>query len=319
MKVVALAGGVGGAKLADGFAKILQPGELTIVVNTGDDFKYFGLAISPDLDTVCYTLAGMANPNTGWGQNDETWNTLTQLKLLDAPTWFSLGDRDLATHLERTRLLNNGIKLSEITKAFCDKWGVAHNILPMTDDKVATKIYDTNGRKLDFQEYFVQHRWQPEIRRIEFEGISEAQPSVAVMDCIKQADLVVLCPSNLYVSIDPILKLPGLLDLLIHKIVIAVSPIVGDQAIKGPLAKMIHEISGGKVSAIFPAEYYHRLSILDGYVLDNTDKELVPEIERQGIICKGTNIVMKSTSDRVQLAEDILALGRLMLMRSRNP
>ncbi len=189
----------------------------------------------------------------------------------------------------------------------------------MTNDIVATKVYDTKGRKLDFQEYFVQHQWQPKVKKVEIEGVLDAKPAPGVLESVKEADLVVICPSNTYVSIDPIIRIPGILECLSTKTVIAVSPIVGQKAVKGPLAKMILELTGECPSARFAANYYHQLSILDGYVLDTVDTDLMPEIERWGIICKDTNSIMKSTSDRARLAEDILALGRLMLMRRNNP
>lgn len=319
MKVVVLAGGVGGAKLVDGLARIIEPEDLTVIVNTGDDFELFGLSISPDLDSVCYTLAGLSNPVTGWGIRDETWNTLNQLKLLGGPVWFNMGDKDLATNLERTRLLRSGLPLSEVTKHFCQKWEIKHTILPMTDQKVATKIIDTTGRKLDFQEYFVQNRWEPIIQSIEFSGIEQAEPAPAVLESIADCDLIIICPSNPYVSIDPILKIPGMTKSMLEKTVIAVSPIIGGQAVKGPLAKMIQELEAVSPSAIIPAKFYHQGSVLTGYILDSADSKLIPEIERWGIICKVVNTLMLSTSDRVRLAEDVLALGRLMLRRRSNP
>ena len=183
-----------------------------MIVNTGDDFEFFGLSISPDLDSVSYTLAGLANPVTGWGIKDETWNTLNQLKSLGGPVWFNMGDKDLATHLERTRLLHDGLPLSEITKHFCQKWDIQHSILPMSDQKVATKIIDKSGNKLEFQEYFVQNRWEPVVEHIEFEGIEQAKPAPGVLELIADCDLVIICPSNPYVSIDPILKIKGLME-----------------------------------------------------------------------------------------------------------
>lgn len=317
MKVVALAGGVGGAKLVEGLARILEPDDLTIIVNTGDDFRFSGLAISPDLDTVCYTLAGVANQVTGWGLKDESWNTLNQLKKLGAPAWFNLGDKDLATHIERSRLLENALPLSEITRLFCEKWGIQHPVIPMTDDKISTKIYDSIGRKLDFQEYFVKYHWEPKIVKIEFEGITHAKPAPGVLESIMASDLVVICPSNPYVSIDPILKLVGVQQLLVEKKVLAVSPIIGGQAVKGPLAKMIKELDGKDASADFAAKFYHEGSILNGYVLDTVDKKLNHEIERWGIICKAVETMMLSTRDRVRLAEDVLSLGRQMLKEEK--
>lgn len=319
MKIVALAGGVGGAKLVEGLLKITEPADLTVIVNTGDDFEFFGLSISPDLDSVGYAVTGLANPVTGWGIKDDTWNTFNQLKWLGAPVWFNIGDKDLAIHLERTRLLRSGYTLTEVTKHLCQVGEVKHTILPMTDQKVATKIIDNTGKTLDFQEYFVQKRWEPIIQRIEFEGIEKAKPAPGVMEAITACDLVIICPSNPYVSIDPILKVPGILSGLEDKTVIAISPIIGGKAIKGPLAKMIQELDGVIPSAIHPAMFYHRYSCLTGYVLDSIDSNLIPEIERWGIICKAVNTVMVSISDRVRLAEDALALGQLLLRRRNIP
>lgn len=319
MKVVVLAGGVGGAKLVEGLARIIEPEDMTVIVNTGDDFEFYGLYISPDLDSVCYTMAGLSNPVTGWGIKDESWNTLNQLRSLGGPVWFNMGDKDLATHLERTRLLSSGMSLSEVTKHFCQKWEIKHTILPMTDQRVATKIIDKTGRKLDFQEYFVQNRWEPIIQRIEFLGIEQAKPAPGVLESIAECDLVIICPSNPYVSIEPILKIPEIIKPIMEKTVIAVSPIIGSQAVKGPLAKMIQEIESITPSAVQPAKFYNQFSILTGYILDVTNSQLIPEIERWGIICKAVNTLMLSTSDRVRLAEDVLALGRLMLRRRNNP
>jgi LPPG:FO 2-phospho-L-lactate transferase len=319
MKVVALAGGVGGAKLADGLARILPPGDLTIIVNTGDDFVYHGLSISPDLDTVCYTLAGLSNPETGWGQRDETWKVFEQLRSLGAPSWFRLGDKDMATHLERTRLLAEGKPLSMITRRLCEKWGVQHFVIPMTNHQVATRIKDKTGRILDFQEYFVKYKWEPEVDRVIFDGIEQASPCEEAIDALNTCELVIICPSNPYVSIIPILALPGVVDILRKKPVIAVSPIIGGKAVKGPLAKMIREIDGVEPSALFVADYYNRMSILKGFVLDHNDHEQLQEIERWGIIIKEVNTLMLSTSDRIRLAEESLALGRQMLRRNNHP
>jgi len=214
MKVVALAGGVGGAKLVEGLARVLPPADLTIIVNTGDDFQYHGLSISPDLDTVCYTLAGLSNPETGWGLRNETWTVFDQLKSIGAPSWFRLGDKDLATHLERTRLINEGVPLSRITKLFCEKWGVQTTVLPMTDHRVATRIIDKSGSIYEFQEYFVKFKCEPEVARVIFDGIESASVCAGAIDALNKCELVVICPSNPYVSIQPILALPGALEIL---------------------------------------------------------------------------------------------------------
>ena len=315
MKVVALAGGVGGAKLAEGLAQLLPPEDLTIIVNTGDDFYNYGLAISPDLDTVCYTLAGKANPSTGWGLMDESWNTLEQLKKLGDPVWFKMGDKDLATHLERTRLLKGGEPLSAITKQFCRAWGIRHSILPMTDDRLATIVIDDTGRELDFQEYFVKYHWEPKVRLIRFNGAEKALPAPGVLESVQKCDLVIICPSNPFVSIDPILALPGILPMMQQKTIISVSPIIGGQAVKGPLAKMIMELTGELPSADFIARYYYERGILSGYILDEHDDCLTSQIRGWGIICAVTDTLMPDKKNRARVAEITFNLG-VQLRRS---
>src|SRR5512133_2119051 len=205
MKIVALAGGVGGAKLADGLAKVLPPENLTVIVNIGDDFDLFGLRICPDLDTVCYTLAGLANPETGWGRVGETWNVIESAAKLGGPDWFHLGDQDLGTHLERTRRLKAGQTLSQITKDFCKAWGIAQTVLPMSDQPVRT-IVETEEGDLAFQEYFVHRRCEPRVKGFRFEGLAGAEPAPGAREAIQSADAVIICPSNPWVSIDPILR-----------------------------------------------------------------------------------------------------------------
>lgn len=306
LKVVALAGGVGGAKLADGLAQILPASDLTIVVNTGDDFRYMGLAICPDLDTVCYTLAGMENSQTGWGRRDETWNVQASLSALTNSNWFQLGDRDLATHLLRTDLIGQGIPLSEITQILCQNWGVACQVLPMTDQSVQTKIETDKGEQLDFQEYFVHQKWQPVVRKVHFSGSTSAQTARGVLEAIRSADVVVICPSNPLVSIDPILSIPGIKDTVMTKPVIGVSPIVGGAAVKGPLAKMIQEMFQVDPSADWVAAYYQQQIRLDAFVIDEVDSVAVPAINRQGIICSAVPSIMKTRDERLRLAETVL-------------
>jgi LPPG:FO 2-phospho-L-lactate transferase len=224
MKIVALAGGVGGAKLADGLAHALAPEDLTIIVNTGDDFEYLGLSICPDLDTVCYTLAGLANPETGWGRKDDTFLALENVRRLGGPAWFNIGDRDLGTHLERTRRLREGQCLSEITRSFCKAWSVPQTILPMSDQAVRTIVNTDEYGELAFQEYFVHLRCEPKVKGFRFNGIDQAQPAPGVIEAVNPADAIILCPSNPWVSIDPILAVPGIRDSLKGKPVIAVSP-----------------------------------------------------------------------------------------------
>lgn len=302
MKIVALAGGVGGAKLTDGLAHLLPPENLTIVVNTGDDFEHLGLYICPDLDTVCYTLAGLANPKTGWGRRDETFHVLENLGELGGPDWFRLGDRDLATHIERTRCLHENQPLSQITHEFCHKWGVRHPILPMSDQPVRTIVNTTEHGEMAFQEYFVHQKCKPKVKGFRFAGIETAQPSPGVLDALNQADAVVICPSNPWVSIDPILAIAGIRTALAKKIVVAVSPLIGGRTVKGPAAKMYNEL-GIQPSALAITRHYEE--ILAGFVLDHVDKNIARNISIPTIV---TNILMKNTDDRRRLAQDVLNL-----------
>lgn len=302
MKIVALAGGVGGAKLVDGLAQLLPPENLTIVVNTGDDFEHLDLYISPDLDTVCYTLAGLANPETGWGRRQETFHLLENLQKLGGPDWFRLGDRDFATHIERTRRLRESQPLSQITRDFCRAWGVQHSILPMSDQPVRTMVDTTEDGELAFQEYFVHRKCEPKVKGFRFAGIETARPAPGVLEAINQADAVVICPSNPWVSIDPILAMAGLRSAIAAKYVVAVSPIIGRQTIKGPAAKMYIEL-GVQPSALAVARHYGKL--LSGFLLDKVDANLVQNIS---IPTLATNILMKNQDVRRRLAQDVLNL-----------
>ena len=301
MKIVTLAGGVGGAKLADGLAQLLPPENLTIVVNTGDDFEHLGLYISPDLDTVCYTLAGLANPETGWGRREETFHVLENLQELGGPDWFRLGDRDLATHIERTRRLREGQSLSLITRDFCQAWGVRQPVLPMSDQPVRTMV-DTEDGELAFQEYFVHRKCEPKVKRFRFAGIATAKPATGVLEAIEHADGIVVCPSNPWVSIDPILAVAGIRSALAAKLVVAVSPIIGGQTVKGPAAKMYTEL-GVQPSALAITCHYGK--ILSGFVLDRVDAKFAQNISIPTCV---TNILMKNQDDRRSLAQDVLNL-----------
>ena len=298
MKLVAFAGGVGGAKLAHGIAQILPPEDLTVIVNTGDDFDHYGLYICPDLDTVCYTLAGMANPETGWGRVDETWNVIENAANLGGPDWFRLGDKDLGTHLERTRRLKEGHSLSEITHDFCKAWGIKHTVLPMSDQPVRTMV-DTDEGELAFQEYFVHRRCEPRVKGFRFDNVDKTEPAPGAKEAIQSADAVVFCPSNPWVSIDPILRV--IKD--IYKPIFAVSPIIGGQAVKGPAAKMYNEL-GIEPSAYAVANHYRNL--LTGFVMDKTDSQLIESVRGFNIQTYVTNTLMKSHEDRKQLAGEIL-------------
>lgn len=312
MNVVALAGGVGGARLADGLAQVLPPENLTVVVNTGDDFEHLGLYICPDLDTVCYTLAGIANPQTGWGRVNETWHVLESLGELAGPTWFRLGDRDLGTHLLRSHRLQRGDALSEITRDFCRAWGIEVNVLPMSDQPVRTKVFTEQG-ELDFQEYFVRQACQPRVSGFRFEGADEACPTPGVLEALLKADLVVICPSNPWVSIQPILAVPGIISRVQRSRVVAVSPIIGDQTVKGPAAKMFAEM-GIAPSAVAVARQYS--SFLDGFVVDQQDHTLKPKIEVLGIAPYLTDILMRDRMGRCRLAEEVLEFGRSLREKS---
>lgn len=303
MRIVALAGGVGGAKLVDGLAQILPADQLSVIVNTGDDFEHFGLRICPDIDTVCYTLAGMANIATGWGRVEETWQVLEEIKRLGGPTWFNLGDRDLATHLERTRRLSLGESLSEITRAFCDAWNIHARIYPMTDQPVKTMVMTRDEGELAFQDYFVARRCEPIVTGFRFAGIESAQPAPAVLEVLEAADAVILAPSNPWVSIGPILALRGVQEILRRKKTIAISPLIGGKALKGPAAKMYAEL-GMTPSASVVAEHYR--SFLTGYMMDYADAKETLEIGRWGIILSVTDIVMSDVPDRRRLAQEAL-------------
>ncbi len=309
MKIVALAGGVGGAKLADGLAQVLDPADLTVVVNTGDDFEHFGLSISPDLDTVCYTLAGLANPDTGWGLAGETWNALEAAKTLGGPGWFSLGDRDLGTHLERTRRLQAGKSLSAITADFCRAWGVRPRVLPMSDQPVRT-IVQTDEGDLPFQRYFVERVCEPQVNGFHFAGLKKAVPAPGAMEALEAANLVVVCPSNPWVSIAPILAIPKLSAALAGKPVVAVSPIIGGKAVKGPAAKMFAEL-GIEPSALAVAHYYG--SLLAGLVIDEIDAAQKEQIRELGIMPLVAPTLMKDRADRVRLATTVLDFGKRLL------
>jgi LPPG:FO 2-phospho-L-lactate transferase len=305
MKIVALAGGVGGAKLADGLVQLLSPQDLTIVVNTGDDFEHLGLYISPDLDTVCYTLAGLANPDTGWGRRAETFHALENIQKLGGPDWFHLGDQDLATHLERTRRLQEGQALNQVTRDFCQAWGVWHTVLPMSDQPVRTIVDTTEYGELAFQEYFVHQKCEPKVKGFRFAGVESAKPAPGVLEAIEKADAVVICPSNPWVSIDPILAVAGIRSALAAKRIVAVSPIIGGQTVKGPAAKMYTEL-GILPSALAVAEHYRGL--LYGIVIDTVDSGLKNNVQRLNVKALATNTLMKTQDDRRRLAQDVLNL-----------
>lgn len=308
-RCLALSGGVGGAKLALGLSKLLPPEDLLVVANTGDDFEHLGLLICPDIDTVTYTLAGVANPETGWGRADEGWRFMEALEALGGETWFRLGDRDLALHVERRRRLDAGESLSDVTAAIARQLGVAIRIAPMSDQPVRT-IVETPDGPLIFQHYFVREQCAPNVTGFRFEGAESATPSRAFADALDGGvDAVVICPSNPFISIDPILAVPGVADAIRRcgAPVVAVSPIVGGQAIKGPTAKMMSELGlPGDAAAI--ARHYDGL--IDGFVLDTCDAAHADAVEALGLSVLVTGTVMKTLDDKTRLAREVLDFTR---------
>ena len=308
--ILALAGGVGGAKLANGLAQALAPHDLTLVVNTGDDFTHLGLHISPDLDTVMYTLAGLANPDTGWGLAGESWNFMAALERIGGETWFKLGDRDLATHIERTRRMAAGESLSDVTADLCRRLGIAVRVAPMSDAPLRT-VVDTADGTLSFQDYFVRQQARPRAVAVRFEGAAQAPPSPALDAAFADPDLaaIVICPSNPILSVRPILEVAGLRARLEARRapLVAVSPLVGGKALKGPAAKLMAEL-GFEATAAGVAAYYGDL--LDGFVIDTIDAALAPAIEDAGPRVLVTQTVMRSPADQAALAGAVVAFAR---------
>jgi len=313
-RYLALCGGVGGAKLALGLSRLLAPEALSIVVNTGDDFEHLGLSICPDIDTVTYTLAGLAHPVQGWGRGDESWAALDELEHLGGPTWFRLGDKDLGLHLTRRALLDQGLGLSAVTAHIARGFGISHEIAPMSDGRVRTMI-DTDRGSLPFQHYFVRERCAPAVRHIEYAGAIDSLPSPALQRALADPQLaaVIICPSNPYLSIDPILALPGVRDSLrrLSAPVIAVAPIVGTTAIKGPTAKIMRDL-GVAPSALTVARHYE--DILHGYVIDSGDAAAFGRLDSKLplLVC---DIVMRSLADKVALAHRCLDFAAELAVR----
>ena len=305
--VAALSGGIGGAKLALGLYRVLPPDSLTVACNTGDDFEHLGLSVSPDLDTVMYTLAGIANPETGWGRANETWTFMAALAQLGGETWFRLGDADLATHVERTRRLAAGESLSAISNDFCRRLAVRARVVPMCDQPVRTVVHTENG-VLPFQRYFVERRCEPEVRGFEFQGATEASPTPALLEAFasERLEAVVICPSNPFISIDPILAVPGMRAAIAacRAPVMAVSPLIGGRAVKGPTAKMMAEL-GRPTSATAVAEPYG--GWLDGFVVDSADAAEAQAIDLPFLV---TRTLMASEDDKRTLAAEVLAFAR---------
>jgi LPPG:FO 2-phospho-L-lactate transferase len=306
-KYLALTGGVGGAKLAHGLARLLGPEQIAFAVNTGDDFEHLGLHVSPDVDTLIYTLSGESNPDTGWGRRDETWAFMAAVAELGGETWFNLGDRDLALHVERSRRLGAGESLTAVTAALAARLGVRHPVLPMSDDPVRT-VVETDAGELAFQHYFVRDRCAPRVTGFRFAGADTARLNPAIERWLDDPALrgVIICPSNPYVSVDPILATGGLRQRLAAATVpvVAVSPIIGGRALKGPAAKMMQEL-GFAASARAVAAHYRGL--ISGLVLDDEDRALQDDVRALGIAPLVTRTLMLSPADRAALAGDVLA------------
>ena len=306
---LAISGGVGGAKLALGLSRVLPPSQLTIVANTADDFEHLGLHIAPDLDTVLYTLAGLNNTAQGWGLAGESWHMLEAMESLGGASWFRLGDKDLATHLYRSDRLRAGASLAEVTGELCEQLGVEQRLLPMTNDRVRTIVLTDRG-ELAFQHYFVRDRCEPAVSGFRFDGAEQACPVPEILDLLASPELaaIILCPSNPFVSVDPVLSLSGLREAITGSAapVIAVSPIVGGVAIKGPTAKMMAEL-GLPVSATAVAEHYRGL--VNTFVLDEGDATLAAGIEKLGIDVAIAPTIMKTLADRELLARRIIELA----------
>jgi LPPG:FO 2-phospho-L-lactate transferase len=301
---------VGGAKLAHGLQAVLPGKALSVVVNTADDFRLWGLHISPDLDTVMYTLAGVANPQMGWGLAGDTWRALDMLAKYGRDTWFRIGDMDMATHVLRTQLLAEGLTLTEATENLVSSLGIQGRILPMCDEPVESLVETTEG-SLSFQDYFVRRRHTDTVTGVTFEGIDSARPTAAVSRALAEAEAIIFCPSNPIVSIGPILAVPGMMGLLerSRSVKVAVSPIVGGAALKGPAADMLrtlgHEVSPAGVAALY-------VGVIDGMVIDRVDEALAPRIEGLGIKVEIADTIMNSEEDRRALAETVFRFcGRL--------
>ncbi len=307
--VIALAGGVGGAKLAAGLQATLPPGALTVIVNTGDDFEHWGLTICPDIDTVLYGLAGVNNPQTGWGRAGETWGVLTETERLGGEAWFRLGDKDLALHLLRNRWLNEGATLTETADRLRRALAVPSRILPMCNQPVRTLVHTDEG-DLPFQDYFVRRRCEPTFRGLTFVGVDKATLSPEVSESLRAAAQIIICPSNPYLSVDPILSVPGLREMIEASAapVVAVSPIVGGRALKGPAAKMMREM--GHINHLPLTIVEHYAGLLDGFILDQQDRA---EQSRLPLPSLATDTIMTGLPSKQRLAAEVLQFGRSLM------
>ncbi len=314
-KVVALSGGVGGAKLASGLSRIVEGDNLFIIANTGDDFEHLGFHISPDIDTLVYTLAGLNNEEVGWGRRGETWTFMQVLESLGGETWFRLGDGDLAMHVERTGRLGRGETLAQITDGIAKRLGIAAKILPMTNDRVRTRV-KTDAGWIDFQEYFVKHQCRPTALDFAFEGASVATLNPEILELLADPELraVIICPSNPYISIDPILSLPGMRDALARCAapIVGVAPIIGGKAVKGPLAKIMNE-RGIEVSPVAVARHYR--DFLDAFVVDHSDASAMAGIQIEIVAAQA---LMSTVMDKANLANAALRVADRGLIRRKS-
>jgi LPPG:FO 2-phospho-L-lactate transferase len=314
LKLVALAGGVGAAKFLVGLAGVTAPKSITIISNTGDDIELLGLRISPDIDTVMYTLAGVINEETGWGVAGDTFECLKMIERLGGPAWFKLGDRDLATHIRRAEMLRQGRTLTEVTQMLSRALGVESTILPMTDSYTPTRVSTDEG-EMHFQEYFVRRRCEPRVRAISFDYIESARPAPGAIEAIGSADAVLICPSNPFISIGPILAVPGMREAIKETAakVIAISPIIAGRALKGPAADMLRDL-GYEVSARAVAEVYRDL--VDVFIIDERDAQIGASIEELGISVRALNTLMTGAEDKLRLAAQVLAIVKQQRIRS---
>ena len=305
--ITCLAGGVGAARFLDGLTRIYPPDRITVIVNTGDDLEYLGEYISPDLDIVTYTLAGIVDDEKGWGIKGDTYHCMEQLERYSAETWFRIGDRDFATHLLRTASLQQGFSLREVTEKIRTSLGVKVRILPMSNNRVATKV-KTSAGLLEFQEYFVKRKFADKVQTVTYEGADQAVPAEGVLSALKKSDVVILCPSNPILSIGPILAIPGIRDALGQATgkIVGVSPIVGGKALKGPLDRIMNDL-GLEVSPYGVAQLYQ--GVLDGFVIDDMDRALSPRISSLGMKVVTTRTIMNSVEAKVRLAEETVKLA----------
>jgi len=305
--ITCLAGGVGAARFLDGLSRVYPPDRITVIVNTGDDLEYLGAYISPDIDILTYTLAGIVDEEKGWGIRGDTYRCMEQLERYSAETWFRVGDRDFATHLLRTAFLQQGFNLSEVTEKIRSALGVKVRILPMSNDRVATKI-KTSAGLLEFQEYFVKRKFSDKVEDVTYEGANHAVPPEAVLSSLKTSEAIILCPSNPILSIGPILAIPGIREALgrARGKIVGISPIVGGKALKGPLDRVMADL-GLEVSPYGVAKLYQ--GVLDGFVIDEVDKHLSPRIQRLGMKVVATRTVMNEPEAKTRLAEETVKLA----------